>query len=184
MGCRQWLLLFTRNHKMRSSALIEIFLQPGECYFGGKDSRIRTLLGSCVAITMWHPEQQLGGMCHYMLPFRTGTGTHLDGRYAEEAIQILHQAIRKSGTKPEDYQVKLFGGGNMFSDHSEGEINLSRNVAHRNIDAAHRLLKQYGHRILAEHVGMTGHRNIILDVQSGKVWMRHVERTTLQNMGG
>ena len=50
--------------------ILEIFLQPGEFYFGEGKTRIRTLLGSCVAITLWHPRLHIGGMSHYMLPSR------------------------------------------------------------------------------------------------------------------
>ena len=57
----------------------EIFLQPGEFYFGDAATRIRTLLGSCVAITLWHPARMIGGMCHYMLPNRQKHHGPLDG---------------------------------------------------------------------------------------------------------
>ena len=61
---------------------LEVFLQPGEFYFGEEKTRIRTLLGSCVAITLWHPKLRIGGMAHYMLPSRPGLakGQPLDGR--------------------------------------------------------------------------------------------------------
>jgi Chemotaxis protein; stimulates methylation of MCP proteins len=55
-------------------AIMEIFLQPGDWYFGDRDTRIRTLLGSCIAITIWHPRLLVGGMCHFLLPGR-GTCT-------------------------------------------------------------------------------------------------------------
>lgn len=48
----------------------EVILQPGELFFGKEDVVVKTLLGSCIAITLWHPEQKQGGMCHYMLPTR------------------------------------------------------------------------------------------------------------------
>ncbi|MGI9213007.1 MAG: chemotaxis protein CheD, partial [Methylococcaceae bacterium] len=62
--------------------IIEIFLQPGEYYFSDRDTRIRTVLGSCVAITFWHPGILVGGMCHFMLPtrMRNRESTELDGR--------------------------------------------------------------------------------------------------------
>ena len=41
---------------------IEIFLHPGEFYFGDRHTRIRTLLGSCVSIILWHPRLLIGGM--------------------------------------------------------------------------------------------------------------------------
>lgn len=49
---------------------LDIFLQPGEWYFGEGNTRVRTTLGSCVAIVLWHPVRRIGGMCHYMLPSR------------------------------------------------------------------------------------------------------------------
>ncbi len=92
----------------------EVTLQPGEFYFGQDDTIIRTHLGSCVAITMWHPEQKRGGMCHYMLPSRGHSTMSLDGRYADEAIQLFINEISKHPAPIHEYEVKLFGGGNMF----------------------------------------------------------------------
>ena len=96
--------------------ILEIFLQPGEFYFGEDKTRIRTLLGSCVAIVLWHPRLHIGGMCHYMLPQRPRKrqGEALDGRYAEDAMHMFMRELGRSGTNPADYQVKLFGAGQMF----------------------------------------------------------------------
>ncbi|MDO8775427.1 MAG: chemotaxis protein CheD, partial [Burkholderiaceae bacterium] len=81
---------------------VDIFLQPGEVYFGGRDTRIRTLLGSCVAITMWHPGMLAGGMCHYMLPGApTGRRGALDGRYADEAMELMLCEICNAYTSPD-----------------------------------------------------------------------------------
>ncbi|MBI5919398.1 MAG: chemotaxis protein CheD [Nitrosomonadales bacterium] len=161
--------------------VIDIFLQPGEFYFGDRGTRIRTLLGSCVAITMWHPMLRVGGMCHYMLPVRGGKpdGT-LDGRYADEAMAMFQREIRGVGTRPEDYQVKVFGGGNMFSKQRHCELQQPcGNVACRNVQAARLLLDSHGHKVMAEHVGEHGHRNVVFDVWNGDVWMRHVKNGVL-----
>ncbi len=63
------------------TGVIEIFLQPGEWYFGNRKVSIRTLLGSCVAMVFWHrhPKLLMGGMCHFTLPTagpRKTTGAH------------------------------------------------------------------------------------------------------------
>ena len=63
--------------------VIEIFLQPGDFYFGDKDTRIRTILGSCVSITLWHPTRLIGGMCHFLLPFR---GAHQDHALVDQLL--------------------------------------------------------------------------------------------------
>jgi chemotaxis protein CheD len=38
------------------------------------------------------------------------------------------------------------------------------------------LLKQHGFTIKAEHLGGNGHRNLVFDVWSGLVWLKHVTR--------
>lgn len=155
--------------------VIEIFLQPGEHYSGNRDTRIRTLLGSCVAIAMWHPKHLVGGMCHYMLPRRTRRGPSLDGKYADEALELLLDDIRRVGTTPGEYQIKLFGGGNMFPGNDKQH---ARHVGFKNIEAARVLLKQHGLAIHAEHLGGEGHRNVLFDLWSGHVWMKHQSLTS------
>ncbi|MDH4191338.1 MAG: chemotaxis protein CheD [Betaproteobacteria bacterium] len=156
--------------------IIEIFLQPGEFYFGEEKTRIRTLLGSCVAITLWHPKQHIGGMSHYMLPQRPQRrpSEALDGRYADEVMQLFHRELQRTRTRPAEYQVKIFGGGHMF-DHVQ-KNKRHTDISDRNIEVGRQLVAQYGYRLSAEDLGGNGHRNVILDLWSGDVWMKRAER--------
>lgn len=151
---------------------IDIFLNPGDVFFGDRSVRLRTILGSCVAITAWHPELKIGGMCHYMLPMRgRGKITNLDGRYADEAVLLLLKEALRSQTNPYDYQVKIFGGGNMFTN-TRKKSQAPLNVADRNVIAGQELLQRHGFSSAAEHLGGEGHRNIIFEVSTGDVWVR------------
>ncbi len=151
--------------------VIEIFLQPGEFYFGDENTRIRTLLGSCVAITMWHPGRRIGGMCHYMLPGRNRPNRGaLDGRYADEAVGLFLGELGAAGTRPDEYEVKLFGGGDMFP--KQKRRGNCVDVPCRNVAAGRLLVKERGFKVKAEDLGGTGHRQIIFDVWSGHVWVR------------
>lgn len=155
----------------RTATPVEIYLKPGEFHFGGGDTRIHTLLGSCVAITLWHPVLHVGGMCHFLLPSRDGRpSSGLDGRYADEAIQLFMQEIGKCSTLPDEYQTKLFGGGNMFP-RLTGKN--ATEVGEHNVEAARFLLLANDLRIQSEDVGSNGHRRIILDLRDGHVWVRH-----------
>ncbi|MEN9396025.1 MAG: hypothetical protein RLZ81_555 [Pseudomonadota bacterium] len=162
----------------QTTLALEIFLHQGEVYFGDRDTRIRTVLGSCVAITMWHPELLVGGMCHFMLPsrhqrpqaIRAHLHKPLDGRYADEAIQMMLGEIRRTGSRARDFHIKLFGGGNMFPGTTkpcEGQVGT------KNVQAVRLLLARHDLEISAEHLGGAGHRNLIFDVGTGHVWMRH-----------
>jgi len=157
------------------SPAIDIFLQPGEFYFGDSDTRIRTLLGSCVAITLWHTRLRIGGMCHYLLPQRRRTrapdvSEELDGRYADEAVQMFLREIAQHGTRVGEYEAKLFGGGRMFSAARSGRFT---DVPNQNMEAGRALLAAHGFTVHAEDLGGNGHRQIIFDVASGAVWVRH-----------
>jgi chemotaxis protein CheD len=176
----------------KSAHTIEIFLKQGEVYFGDRDTRIRTVLGSCVAITMWHPDLLIGGMCHYMLPSRHPRGKkfhcrirdsaigfpsrratdkkELDGKYADEALELMFTEIQRSGTHADDYQMKLFGGGNMFPFTTKPR---AQHVGLKNIEVVSQLLAHNGLKVRAEHLGGVGHRNLIFDISNGHVWMRH-----------
>jgi len=157
----------------RKPTPIEIYLLPGEIHFADANTRIHTVLGSCISISLWHPLQRSGGMCHFMLPSRGKAGYGaLDGRYADEAVQLLLRGIERIDALPAAYQVKLFGGGNMFqAERPEKALD----IATENIAAARRLLDKAGFRIQAEDVGGRGHRRVIFDLSDGNVWVRHEE---------
>lgn len=145
-------------------------LNPGEFYFGGSGERIKTLLGSCVAITLWNARKRVGGMCHFLLPDNPQRKSTIpDGRYADQSLELFLSALNRTATRPEDYEVKLFGGGNMFPTIKKAH---SHDVGRRNIEAARRLLKEHRFRIHSEHVGQAGHRTVILDLHTGHTWVK------------
>ncbi len=165
--------------------ILEIFLQPGEFYFGEGKTRIRTLLGSCVAITLWHPRLHLGGMSHYVLPNRQHRKKHdpLDGRYADEVMEMFMRELRRSHTKPGEYEVKIFGGGRMFQhERKDGKPSNRISVSERNVLVGRELVTRYGFRFTAEDLGGHGHRNVMLDLWSGDVWVKKASNvSTLPN---
>lgn len=160
------------------SPVTEVVLKIGQFYFGGGRTKIRTLLGSCVSIAMWHPRLKMGGMCHYMLPQR-GTGGAASiaagGNYADEVMQMFLRELRRTGTQPKDYIVKLLGGGCMFADKLTDTAAVRtdvREVSARNIAAGKALLAKHGFIISAEHSGGYGSREVVFELWSGDVWIR------------
>jgi len=164
----------------KPESYIEIFLQPGELYFGDYSTRIRTILGSCISITFWHQVKLIGGMTHIMLPERGNAGSEndiiLNGKYADEAVRLMLAEIKSTGTHPGEYQVKLFGGGDMFSHYNDPD---RVHIGTKNSNAAKSLLKQYGFALHAKHLGGCGHRSIVFDIWSGYVWLRHSDNPLL-----
>lgn len=150
------------------SASHEVFLEPGDFHFGAAPLRLKTILGSCVTVTFWHPRLHIGGMCHIQLPrrpLRPADG-ELDGRYADDAFLMFDQALGHRGAPARDYVVKLFGGGNMFTGPARAIDIGGKNLAAVRVELAHR-----GLHPAVEHVGGSGHRKLIFDLATGHVWL-------------
>ena len=149
-----------------------VVLSAGEFYFGGGNTRISTLLGSCVSITLWHPRKRIGGMCHYMMTDRDRPPeSALDGRYGTEAFDLFLHHVEQAKTRPVEYQAKLFGGANMFKSGKAGGMDIGA----RNIECAHRLLDSQHITLIAEHVAGSGRRKLHFDLWSGDVWLAFPE---------
>lgn len=147
----------------------EIHLNPGDLWFGEGAVRLRTVLGSCISVTLWHPLRRIGGMCHFMLPGRVrGKEVPLSGKYADEAFLIFDREMECAKTRPGEYQAKVFGGGNMFPNtniRTQGDVGL------RNLEVARQLLARRGIEVVVQHVGGAGHRRLIFDIWSGDAWL-------------
>jgi len=153
------------------------FLNPGEFYFGDSNCQIHTLLGSCISITLWHPRLLIGGMCHFILPFNCveekvrSMKSEINGRYSDAAMALFEQEACKYGTRLQDYQAKIFGGSNMITNTWLREDEL---IGTKNTEAAINHLSQRSIPLLVAHVGETGHRRIVFNVNTGDVWVKHV----------
>lgn len=152
------------------------FLNPGDFYFCGPDCQLHTLLGSCIAVTLWHPTLRIGGMCHFVLP---GSGerkkqgsdiSQLNGRYLDDAMLLFDHAAKERMTSLQDYHAKIFGGSNMMKNTKLSKDDL---IGSKNIDAALKHLSDWNIPLFVANVGESGHRRIIFDVASGDVWVKH-----------
>jgi chemotaxis protein CheD len=89
----------------------------------------------------------------------------LDGRYAFEAFALFLQHVEAAGTRPSEYQAKLFGGSNMFDGGSTGKMDIGP----RNISYGRQLLASKNIALMAEHVGGSGRRKLHFELWSGDV---------------
>lgn len=144
-------------------------LMPGELFFGEGVSNLHTLLGSCVAVTWWHPKRRIGGMCHYLLPSRKReAGQPRDGKYGDEAIGMMADAIRRAGARPENFEVHLYGGADTMPDLERS----MRYVGERNIEVGFSLIDELGFNLVGVDVGENVPRNVSINLLTGEVTMR------------
>jgi len=167
---------------MAPARVNEIFLKPGEYAVGDASCRIRTVLGSCISITLWCAPLRLGAMSHCLLPTRGRVGVggvrglallELDARYADEALHLMLHELERRQVHAAACSAKIFGGGNMFPAQRGAGVRVGR----RNGEAARKLLRSHGIEVVSESLFGDGHRQIAFDIASGDVWARQLPPT-------
>lgn len=158
-----------------SPSRLDVFLLPGAYFVGDHRHRIRTLLGSCVSITLWHPGLRVGAMSHFLLSCRQRTEPQdcmsLDPRYGEEAMALMLEGLREQGVPYRQCQAKIFGGAEMFP---QVKGAASQGVGRKNGESARRLLEAHHICVQSESLFGQGHRRIFFDVANGDVWSHQV----------
>lgn len=141
------------------------YLLPGEIYFGSGDelTEIKTLLGSCVAVTLWHPRKHLVGMCHITLP---GNDTDSDPKYATGAIKFFLEQIRKQHTRPEEYITCVYGGGKMVAVDDPPSM---LDIGNRNAQATLALLGKYRFHLSDMDLLDSKYRHISINPEDGSI---------------
>jgi chemotaxis protein CheD len=160
MSAQQFAALAARAH----------LIHPGDLGSGCQGEVFATLLGSCVAITLWHRRRHCGSICHFI--FAAGAGAlgadgAPDARYGRAAFGRMRQGLLRAGVLLAECDAKIFGGGRMFALASP-----AHDVGANNIALARSMLAEVGLPLLAEHVGGDGYRRLLFDVASGEVWIR------------
>lgn len=145
-------------------------IQAGEFYASDKDELIGTLLGSCVAVCLFDNTIQLSGMNHFMLPgkiFKEDIFKDESANYGITAIKKLILKMENMGSKKENMVAKIFGGGTMF----QFEKKIIR-VPDDNVRLAKIFLEIEDIPIIMSDVGNEYTRKIMMEVQTGKVYLK------------
>lgn len=147
------------------------FLYPSTIYVSEQQCFIDTILGSCVAICLFDPENKIGGMNHYMLPFWNGQGL-ASPKYGNIAIEKLIDQMVSHGSRIQQLKAKVFGGGEVL----QQSTNLF-NIGQNNILVAQKILQERNIPIVAQHTGGQNGRKIRFNTTSGGVGMKIIPRT-------
>lgn len=143
-----------------------LFVYPGQTKSSnvGQDL-IKTVLGSCVSVCLWDPENKVAGMCHYLLT-EAGPGAKPSGRYGQFAIDLLIAEMLENNANRNLLQASIFGGGAVVDALSTGS---AKGIGDRNIEFAEQKCKQLGLKIRERHVGGNSGLRIALSCSNGQV---------------
>ncbi|MCX7946704.1 MAG: chemotaxis protein CheD [Hydrogenophilus sp.] len=144
------------------------FLHPGE-WAVSVAHPLATLLGSCVAVSLWDPKLRIGGINHFLLPVgRSGSWVSEDLALAGDyAIEMLYNALLRQGANPKRLVAKVFGGGNVLA-------TAGLDVGTRNVAFAQEWLTRQGIEVVASDVGGPFARRILFSPMSGAVYSRRI----------
>ena len=150
-----------------------IHLPPGAVAVAQGSRTLRTLLGSCVAIALWDPKNQIGGLTHFLLPSRplSVQPGELNGRFADEALQLLLGQMRRAGANLSSCQAKLYGGGDMFP--ASAQPRAMAPIGELNARAAMALLASRRIPVIESDLLGRAPRMIEFDADSGEVWIKN-----------
>ena len=120
-------------------------------------------LGSCVGVALADPERNVAGLAHVMLPSEPAEGSESSkpAKFVERGVERLLASVEDADGSVGSVEAKLAGGSRMF-DFS----GVSEAVGQRNVDAAQAALSDRGVPVVAEDVGGSHGRSLVVDPAS------------------
>lgn len=151
------------------------FLNPGEMIFAQQPSLIKTVLGSCIAVTLHDSEKKIGGICHFLLPY--APKDELSTKYGNVAISLLLRKFINLGSKKNKIVAKIFGGASVLLD--EKEIFF---VGERNIEVAMKILTENNITIKEMNVGGEFGRKLLFYTDSGLTVVETITKMGIRDL--
>ena len=155
-------------------------LKPAGFFFLEKPGVIRTVLGSCVTVTMFCKRTGAASACHPVLPScRENDACYFAGcrgkyKYVECVIPEMARLFKKSGVAMEELEVKLFGGGEMITNNTISPQVIQ--VGRMNAEMAMKKLAGLDIKLKSYDIGGTLGRRLFFDTSTGNVWVKKLTK--------
>jgi two-component system chemotaxis response regulator CheB len=155
-----------------SADIGKVFLLPGEYFISKQPHIISTLLGSCVAVCLYHPQLKFGGMNHFMLP--SSPTKERSGKYGDYATGVLLQFMERTVGSLTGLQAIISGGANVINAISNGV-----QIGQRNIEVAREILKKHNIPIMKENTGGTLGLKLHYQNWDNRLTVEQMDRNTM-----
>ncbi len=137
-------------------------IRMGELRIGNGEQPLKTLLGSCIGLALYHRRTVIGGLAHIVLPNSQGRSGP-PGKYVDTAIPALIRDIEVAGGITQGLNAKVAGGANMLASQA------ALTIGDQNLDTIRRMLGELSIPIVAEHCGGTQGRRMTFYPNTGRV---------------
>lgn len=155
-----------------------IYLRMGEIAITDRPAIITTVLGSCVAVTLFDRRRGYGAMCHGVIPsckFALGCASECShhGHYVECSVEAMVRRLRTTGTRCSDIEARVFGGAEVFTHPIRYQDLLA--VGRQNVESAVRALSNCRIGVRSMTVGGRAGCRISFDTLSGAISVQHLD---------
>lgn len=144
-------------------------LEAGQVIFSESPICIRTVLGSCVAVTFFEPKSKTAAIMHGLYP-----GIGQTTAYTETAINKIILEYKHRGIELNRVEVKLFGGAVIQL--ADNPQNVSSSIKIENVRSAKKILDAYKLKIIAEDSGGTYGRELRFYTDTGDVYIKRLQK--------
>lgn len=127
-------------------------------YASHDNTLIKTVLGSCVSISVWDQRKKFGGMNHYIYPKRDGK--ERSTKFGDVACPYLIKLMQDLGSSISDLVVNVVGGA------SSPVINSD--IGSSNIQIAQSVLDRYSLPVGIWDVGGVMGRKVLFNTATGE----------------
>ncbi len=148
----------------------EYFLRPGYIYLTREPTLISTVLGSCVAVTLWDKKLELGGINHFLFPM-VNEPREATARYGNVAMNALIRLFLEEGSRKDALEAQIFGGACLPDSSREAQ-----QVGEDNVSIGREILGRNGIPIISEDIGGTRGRKLIFNSLTNEVVILRVDR--------
>jgi chemotaxis protein CheD len=161
----------------KDNHLQTVYLKPGEISVCKKPTKVVTVLGSCVSVTMFNRRLKLGAICHATLP-RSRKGGPCTGyrdeafKYVNCSIRFMIETFRRHNIANGEIEVKLFGGADTLSSKKENTIGS------QNVKTALDIIREENLDVVAADVGDSFGRKLIFYTHTGEVFRKRLKNET------
>ncbi len=136
-----------------------------------RPEQARAVVGSCIALTLFHSRRGLGALGHIVLPNSTGRPGS-PGKFADTAVLHMVETLKKDGANTAGLVAKICGGASMFG--PPGPLQIGK----ENAEAVACQLRKLGIRIVGEHLAGSKGRRATFDCETGQVTIEIVGKPT------
>jgi chemotaxis protein CheD len=125
-------------------------------------------LGSCLGIAMYSKTKRIGALAHPMLPdINRSKAKTKKSKFVNSAIHFMLDELKKRGCAASLLEIKIVGGGSMFSFGSGSDKLL--NIGARNVNKAREVIESLKLGITAEDVLDNYGKTVFFDLSTGKI---------------